>query len=337
MSPNPENTGYVNTGYVGSNGDLSQVVADTILNDNNNNNNYNNTSLNGRSGRIRNSEIDDDDGNGSGGMIIITNSITNSRNFQNHNGYDHNQNQIYLKDFRKISDNFDDHHVFNNNNNKNNTNNKSSLNCQLDYNDIHNLHAHIYNRSKSDLDITKEEKVNNGEYEIQSAFQVFRQMFIPFTIAGFGSVFAGIVLNMVTKWEVFDEIPQLEIMVPAFLGLIGNIETTLASRLSTHANLGTLDTWSGLFSIMLGNILVVQCQSSTVGLFAALSSLLMSTFKSTTRNAITIEKSLLLASGSVVASIISNTLLSTVISIVIVVSRKFRINPGIKIYFLFTL
>ena len=122
--------------------------------------------------------------------------------------------------------------------------------------------------------------------------------------------------------------PQLEIMVPAFLGLIGNIETTLASRLSTHANLGTLDTWSGLKSILLGNLLVVQCQASTVGLFAALASLLMSSLQASTRQSITLSNALLLSSGSVLTSVIANSILATVISIVIVGARRFRVNPG---------
>ncbi|XP_017493698.1 PREDICTED: solute carrier family 41 member 1-like [Rhagoletis zephyria] len=132
---------------------------------------------------------------------------------------------------------------------------------------------------------------------------------------------------MVTKWEVFQAVPQLEIMVPAFLGLIGNIETTLASRLSTHANIGTLDTWQGLKTIMTGNMLVVQCQASTVGLFAALASLAMSTIKKKTRQTITLDSALMLASGSVITSIIANSILATVISIVIITARKFRINP----------
>lgn len=117
-------------------------------------------------------------------------------------------------------------------------------------------------------------------------------------------------------------------MIPAFLGLIGNIETTLASRLSTHANLGKLDTWQGLKDILTGNMLVIQCQASTVGLFAAIASLTMSTIKEETRNAITLDNVLVLASGSMLTSIIANSFLATVISVVIILARKFKINPG---------
>ena len=149
-----------------------------------------------------------------------------------------------------------------------------------------------------------------------------------FIIAGFGSVFAGIVLNAVTQWTVFENTPQFEIMISAFIGLIGNIETTLASRLSTQANLGRLDDWDTRISVLSGNMLVVQCQAAALGLFAALASLLMSTFNTSTREAISLETALLLCSSSVVTSVIANTILATLISIVILVARKFRINPG---------
>lgn len=165
-------------------------------------------------------------------------------------------------------------------------------------------------------------------YEVQTAFAVFRQMLIPFLIAGFGSVFAGIVFAKVQTWSVFEAQPQYEIMVSAFLGLVGNIETTLASRLSTHANLGTLDRRSSLKEILIGNFLLVECQASTVGLFAGLMALLMSTLKEATRATITIDSVLLLCSSAMVTSIIANSFLAVLISIVIIIARKFNINPG---------
>lgn len=171
-------------------------------------------------------------------------------------------------------------------------------------------------------------------YEVQTAFAVFRQMLIPFLIAGFGSVFAGIVFSKVQTWSVFEALPQYEIMVSAFLGLVGNIETTLASRLSTHANLGTLDRPSTLKEILTGNLLLVECQASTVGLFAGLMALLMSTLKEATRKTITLDSVLLLCSSAMVTSMIANTMLAVLISIVIIIARKFKINPGLYLSFL---
>ena len=56
---------------------------------------------------------------------------------------------------------------------------------------------------------------------------------IPLFVAGCGMVAAGIVLDIVQHWNVFKEINKLFILVPALLGLKGNLEMTLASRLST--------------------------------------------------------------------------------------------------------
>jgi solute carrier family 41 len=153
-------------------------------------------------------------------------------------------------------------------------------------------------------------------------------MLIPFLIAGIGSVCAGIVLNDVQHWPAFDAIPHLIIMLPSFLGLIGNIGTTFASRLSTHSNLGTLDTYSELKSLLFGNAAVVQCQASTVGLFAAIASLAMSYMTGTHKNEITFNNILLLSASSVITSTLANILLATSISIIIVVARRFNINPG---------
>ena len=50
-------------------------------------------------------------------------------------------------------------------------------------------------------------------------------------------VAAGLVLAKVQYWPVFKEVDVI-IMVPALLGLKGNLEMTLASRLSTACNLG---------------------------------------------------------------------------------------------------
>lgn len=50
-------------------------------------------------------------------------------------------------------------------------------------------------------------------------------------------VFAGLVLSIVVTWPLFEEVPEILILVPALLGLKGNLEMTLASRLSTLVSL----------------------------------------------------------------------------------------------------
>ena len=68
------------------------------------------------------------------------------------------------------------------------------------------------------------------------------EVLLPYLCAGLGMVAAGLLLDTVQSWPVFQAMPELFILVPALLGLKGNLEMTLASRLSTAAWLGSLDT-----------------------------------------------------------------------------------------------
>ena len=64
-------------------------------------------------------------------------------------------------------------------------------------------------------------------------------MILPFLVAGAGMVGAGLVLDTVQHWSVFVSVPEIFILVPALLGLKGNLEMTLASRLSTLVSVYT--------------------------------------------------------------------------------------------------
>lgn len=71
-------------------------------------------------------------------------------------------------------------------------------------------------------------------------------------------VCAGIVLDIVQHWTIFIELKEIYVLVPALLGLKGNLEMTLASRLSTQANIGQLETKKDIIKAVIGNLALTQ-------------------------------------------------------------------------------
>jgi solute carrier family 41 len=59
------------------------------------------------------------------------------------------------------------------------------------------------------------------------------QIIVPFIIAGCGMVGAGLLLDYVQHWHVYVEMTEIFVLVPALLGLKGNLGMNFASRLST--------------------------------------------------------------------------------------------------------
>ncbi|CAB4043779.1 Solute carrier family 41 member 1 [Paramuricea clavata] len=103
-----------------------------------------------------------------------------------------------------------------------------------------------------------ENEIGDAKAKEETSFTIAFEVLIPFLIAGLGTVGAGLLLDKVQHDDVFEQISEIFILVPALLGLKGNLEMTLASRLSTAANVGSIDSKSEQWKLITGNMVLIQ-------------------------------------------------------------------------------
>ncbi|XP_072307794.1 solute carrier family 41 member 1-like isoform X3 [Eucyclogobius newberryi] len=115
-----------------------------------------------------------------------------------------------------------------------------------------------------------------------------------------GTVAAGLGMDTVQHWDVFRDVTEVFILVPALVGLKGNLEMTLASRLSTAA------------------------QATVVGFLAAVVAVSLGALSG---GKVTAVEAAVLCASSVTTAFISAFSLGLVMVAVILCSRKMGINP----------
>ncbi|XP_038176954.1 LOW QUALITY PROTEIN: solute carrier family 41 member 3 [Arvicola amphibius] len=150
------------------------------------------------------------------------------------------------------------------------------------------------------------------------------QIAIPILLSGLGMMTAGLVMNTVQHWPVFQEVKDLLTLVPPLVGLKGNLEMTLASRLSTSANTGQIDDRQERYKIISSNLAVVQVQATVVGLLAALASLLLG---AVSREELNWAKVALMCTSSVITAFLAALALGILMICIVVGARKFGVNP----------
>lgn len=158
----------------------------------------------------------------------------------------------------------------------------------------------------------------------ESLLSTFKQAALPFFLAGLGTVFAGLILDLVQFWPAFLRVGELFIVVPPLLGLKGNLEMTLAARLSTQANLGHMQTSRQIWDIAMGNMALVQCQACVLSLLSSLFAIVMGLASD---EAFRLDQALFVAACSMTTAAIASFLLGTVMILVVAFSGRFRINP----------
>ncbi|XP_077423285.1 solute carrier family 41 member 2 [Vanacampus margaritifer] len=179
--------------------------------------------------------------------------------------------------------------------------------------------------SGSSFSGSQDAKIPRGaEVPSESVCSLVLQILVPFLLAGLGTISAGLLLDVVQSWDVFQEITEIFILLPAVLGMKGNLEMTLASRLSTAVNTGQMELASEKWMLILGNLALKQLQSTVLGLLASLMAIVLGWIAD---GRMPFNHVVLLCSTSVCTTFVASLLQGIIMVGVIIGSKRTGINP----------
>lgn len=150
------------------------------------------------------------------------------------------------------------------------------------------------------------------------------QVFIPFLLSGFGNVGAGLFLNYAQTWQVFRDNTIFYMLLATVMAFKTNLEATLAARLSTCSNMGSMKTLTRKLEAFFGNFAMVQTQSIIFGCMSSSLVIAISSFES---GIFDLHVGLRVMATSMAAICINEMLSSCLILTVVLLSEKAGVNP----------
>jgi len=153
---------------------------------------------------------------------------------------------------------------------------------------------------------------------------LFLQVFIPFLLSGFGNVGAGLFLNYAQTWLVFRENTIFYMLLATVMAFKTNLEATLAARLSTCSNMGSMKSFKKKLEAFFGNLALVQTQSIIFGL---MSSLLVVMINSIEEGHFNGHLALRVVATGMAAICVNEIISSILILTVVICSEKAGVNP----------
>ncbi|VDK27293.1 unnamed protein product [Gongylonema pulchrum] len=149
------------------------------------------------------------------------------------------------------------------------------------------------------------------------------QTLLPFFVAGLGQICTGLFFERAQHWWFFVSVPESFVLIPALLGLKGNLEVTYASRFCTMSNAGRTHNAEEIFTVARFNLSLVEFQACVLSFLAAVLSTAISLISCDFNS----SHFLVVFASGIYAAALSSLVVGTMMVVLVVITRRYDIDP----------